>query len=64
MYDVQGARSGLLPANYLNKQGYDFSQCVGLFSFYDRTNPNAAPKVNETLDLLGYQVHRRGCKGQ
>lgn len=58
MYDVQGARSGLLPANYLGKADYTFSECIGLFSFYDRDSPNATPKVNATLDAWGFQVGR------
>ena len=56
MYDVQGARSGLLPANYLSKGDYSFSQCIGLFSFYNDASPNASPKVNDTLTALGYSV--------
>lgn len=60
MYDVQGARSGLLPADYLGKGDYTFSQCIGLFAFYNDASPFAGPKVNESLSAVGYGVRRGG----
>ena len=54
VYDVQGARSGLLPVSYLSDQDYPFSQCIGLFSYYNAAGN--APAVNTSLTTLGYNV--------
>ena len=54
MYDVQGARSGVLPVSYLSNTDYPFSQCIGLFAYYN--GGGSTPAVNETLTTLGYQV--------
>lgn len=54
MYDVQGARSGLLPVEFLSNQNYPFSQCIGLFSYYNAAGNT--PKVNASLTTLGYSV--------
>lgn len=60
MYDVQGARSGLLPVEFLSDQNYPFSQCIGLFSYYNAAGNT--PKVNASLTTLGYSV-RAGSSG-
>ena len=52
---MQGARSGLLPVEYLSNGATTFSQCIGLFSMYD--SAGASPGyVNSTLVSLGYNV--------
>ena len=52
---MQGARSGLLPVEYLSNGATTFSQCIGLFSMYDAGG--ASPGyVNSTLVSLGYNV--------
>lgn len=60
VYDVQGARSGLLPVEFLSDQNYPFSQCIGLFSYYNAAGNT--PKVNASLTTLGYSV-RAGSSG-
>lgn len=59
VYDVQGARSGLLPVSYLSDQDYPFSQCIGLFSYYN--GAGSKPAVNATLTTLGYNVRGSSC---
>ncbi len=55
VYDVQGARSGLLPVSYLKEeQSTGFTNCIGLFSFYNQIS--GVPEVNTTLTSLGYNV--------
>lgn len=55
VYDVQGARSGLLPVSYLSDQDYPFSQCIGLFAYYN--GGGTKPAVNASLATLGYQCN-------
>ena len=56
VYDVQGARSGLLPVSYLDNGEDDFTKCIGLFAYYNQANPGGNPAVNATLTGLGYNV--------
>lgn len=51
-YNVQGARSGLLPVKTLNDSSYMYTNCIGLFANYN--NAGNSPAVNTTLASLGY----------
>lgn len=59
-YSVQGARSGLLPASYLGNTAYQYTNCIGLFAYYDNATAFASPKVNPALTSLGYNVGAGG----
>lgn len=51
-FDVQGARSGLLPVSYLGNSSYQYTNCIGLFAYY---NPSGStPAVQSNLTSLGY----------
>lgn len=60
-FNVQGARTGLLPASYLGNSSYQYTNCIGLFAYY---NPSGStPEVQSNLTSLGYNVRRRGQGG-
>lgn len=59
---MQGARSGLLPISYLSNAEDSFTNCIGLFSYYDQDS--GQPKLNSTLVSLGYNVRAGAWLGR